>query len=364
MIGLGVAVGVAVAFVGVWGWLWARARFGWVKSEGRPEERRASGVVRTVRFPALDGTTLEGWLFLPNGAGAPPLVLMAPGLGGTKDGFLESFAWTFVERGLAVLAFDYRCFGGSDGLPRHWVDPQRHREDYEAAVAFVQRELADEVDVSRLALWGSSFSGGTVLVTAARRADVRAVVAQCPYLETPPELEPRGLSMARFVFWAVLDTLRLFPPAYVPLFGRRGEWAFATSADNPSVSDFQGPQGADFWRALPHPPLGGWENRMLARGLTTLDDFVPMNELERIPCRVLLVAAERDDMVPHAYVERAHARLGERAEFASFDGRHFDLYVGPLHVANARRQADFLARELGVGCRRGNTRPGRTESRR
>src|SRR5690606_22239994 len=85
-----------------------------------PFEEREIGSVRPVELPAKDGTRLEGWLFLPTTPN-PPVVIMAPGLGGTKDGFLESFAWRFVAAGVAALVFDYRCFGGSDGEPRHWV---------------------------------------------------------------------------------------------------------------------------------------------------------------------------------------------------------------------------------------------------
>lgn len=340
MIWLGLAAALAAA-----GWLalWRRSRFAWVRSAGRPEERRPAGVVRTVHFPALDGTSLEGWLFLPAGVDAPPIVVMAPGLGGTKDGFLEPFAWAFVEHGVAALAFDYRTFGGSGGLPRHWVAPPRHREDYEAALAFVRRELGGTVDAARIALWGSSFSAGTALVTAARDADVCAVVAQCPYLKTPPHLEPRGLAMARYAVLVTLDLLRVFPPIYIPLFGRPGEWAFATSVENPSAADLGGGAGAEFWRRLPRPPLGGWENKMLARGLATLDEVVPMDEVGAVTCPVLFVAAERDDMVPRAFVEEAHDKL-PASELVSYDCGHFDLYVGPDHAANACRQAEFLAR--------------------
>ena len=77
---------------------------------------------------------------------------MAAGLGGAKDGFVEPFAWCFVEHGVAALVFDYRCIGGSDGEPRHWVDPARHRDDYEAALLFVRDELSKsgDVDASRI----------------------------------------------------------------------------------------------------------------------------------------------------------------------------------------------------------------------
>lgn len=107
----------------------------------------------------------------------------------------------------------------------------------------LQHELS-ATDTTRLALWGSSFSGGTALVTAARRDDVRAVIAQCPYLKTPPELEPYGFALVRYVLLTVLDLLRVFPPVYVPLFGRPGEWAFATSRENPSAAHFGGPLGS------------------------------------------------------------------------------------------------------------------------
>ena len=327
-----------------WAVLWQRSRF-----RRLPTEERRDGTRQTVFFTACDGTRLEGWLFLPKTPHAP-VVLMAPGLGGTKDGLLESFAWAFVAQGLAALLFDYRSFGGSDGRPRHWVDPGRQRQDYEAALQYARGELTarGHVDGARVGLWGSSFSGGNVITLGASRNDIRALVAQCPYLKTPPALEPRGLNRLRFVFWTMLDLLRIFPPIYVPLFGRPGEWVFASSAENPSVSDFNGPLGARFWQELPKPSLGGWENRMLARLLATLDDFMPMAHVAKVACPTLLVAARGDDMVPIAYVREAHAHMtGPHKELVEFDGGHFDLYVGGPHASNAQRQAAFFAHHLG-----------------
>lgn len=337
---------VVAAFAALFAILSRRARFERLPTAPRPPERRPIGSVRTVEFPAVDGTRLEGWLFTPTTENAP-VVIMAAGLGGTKDAFLEAFAWRFVERGVAALVFDYRCFGGSEGLPRHWVDPERHREDYGAALAFVRGLPAGELDASRIALWGSSFSGGTAIVAAAADADVRALVVQCPFLETPPHMQPRGLAMARFVVAATLDLMSFFPPVYVPLFGRPGEWVFAPSAENPSVDDFAGPLGSRFWRELPSPPLGGWENRMLARVLATFDKFVPMEHVAAVRCPTLFVAARRDDMVPPEFVTRAHERASAAIkELLVLDCGHFDLYVGDAYEANVKLQAEFLAAQL------------------
>ena len=68
----------------------------------------------------------------------PPIVVAAHGIAGQKDMGLEPFAETFACKGLAVLLFDYRNFGGSEGEPRNWVSPKRHLQDWDAALDYVR----------------------------------------------------------------------------------------------------------------------------------------------------------------------------------------------------------------------------------
>ena len=68
----------------------------------------------------------------------PPIVVLAHGIAGQKDMGLHPFAEVFAQRGLAVLVFDYRNFGGSEGEPRNWVSPKRHLEDWDAALDYVR----------------------------------------------------------------------------------------------------------------------------------------------------------------------------------------------------------------------------------
>lgn len=82
MIGLRIA---ALVFAALWLLLWRRARFAWIRSSGRPPERRPTGTVRTVRFAAIDGTSLEGWLFLPEGSTARQAAWLASALLGSSD---------------------------------------------------------------------------------------------------------------------------------------------------------------------------------------------------------------------------------------------------------------------------------------
>jgi fermentation-respiration switch protein FrsA (DUF1100 family) len=91
------------------------------------------------------------------------------------------YAERFAEAGLAVLVFDYRQFGASDGEPRQIVDVDEQRADYHAAVRFA-RTMAG-IDPERIALWGTSLSGDHVIAVAAEDPRTAAVVAQAPLID-------------------------------------------------------------------------------------------------------------------------------------------------------------------------------------
>lgn len=38
---------------------------------------------------------------------------------------LDKYAEAFVKRGIAGFVIDYRTFGGSDGMPRNYINPWR-----------------------------------------------------------------------------------------------------------------------------------------------------------------------------------------------------------------------------------------------
>ena len=81
------------------------------------------------------GTTCRAWLYRPQGSGpqhsaARPCVVMAHGFGATRDASLAPYAERFAAAGLAVLLFDYRHFGASDGEPRQLVSVRRQLDDY------------------------------------------------------------------------------------------------------------------------------------------------------------------------------------------------------------------------------------------
>ena len=88
---------------------------------------------------AVKDTKIRGWLFLPRDMAEPvACIIMAHGFGGTKDMGLESYAIRFQDAGFAVLVFDYRYFGESEGTPRQllWIPFQL--EDWSAAIEYAR----------------------------------------------------------------------------------------------------------------------------------------------------------------------------------------------------------------------------------
>lgn len=122
---------------------------------------------------ASDGLWLRAWLE----AGEPdrPAVVIVHGLGDTLESYLEH-ARPFVERGHTVLVPDLRGHGGSDGSTTTLGG--RESEDVRASIRYLRGEgLADDGVV----LMGHSMGAVAVLLAAAGRDDVRAVVVEAPF---------------------------------------------------------------------------------------------------------------------------------------------------------------------------------------
>ena len=229
------------------------------------------------------------------GLGRPPIVVMAHGFGAQREMRLPDFAERFASRGLAVLVFDYRCFGDSDGEPRNLIDPRRHLEDWHAAIEHVR--ASPQLDAGRLALWGTSFSGGHVLALGSKVSGISAIVSQVPFVG----IDPRGASMplgkmARALLSGLRDLARAArgaSPYYVPIAGPPEEFAFLNT-----------PDAMDAFQDLV-PPGSTWQNRAPARVLFQMFRYRPLRDAAKIEAPVLMVAAEDDSLIPVASVEAA-----------------------------------------------------------
>src|SRR3954464_7887496 len=133
-----------------------------------------------IKFNA-SGITLRGWLYRPDTSEESlPVVVMAHGFTATKEMTLDQYADVFVADGLAVLVFDMRNTGESDGTPRFEIDPVAQWRDYSHAITYAPS--LEGIDPESVGIWGTSYSGGEVLAVAALDRRVRCVVTQVPLI--------------------------------------------------------------------------------------------------------------------------------------------------------------------------------------
>lgn len=136
-----------------------------------------------VEFRTEDGVVLRGWHYRPeNGSGPWPTIVMAHGYSAVKEMYLDRFAEVFASSGLAAIVFDNRNFGASDGEPRQEIHPWQQVDDYRGAISFAQ--TLPETDMERIGVWGSSYSGGHVIVLGAIDRRIKCVASQVPLISS------------------------------------------------------------------------------------------------------------------------------------------------------------------------------------
>lgn len=261
---------------------------------------------------------------------------MAHGIAAERTFRLPAFAEKFTARGLACFVFDYRNFGDSEGEPRNLVSPARHLEDWRTAIKHVKSLPA--IDSTRLALWGSSFSGGHVLAIASETPGLSAVVAQVPFVDGAVRLRSAPRS---FIVQATLRGLRdlarvltFRKPYCVPVVAEPGAFALMNT-----------PESKPGYLAL-IPPGSKWKNEAPARILLTLPRYRPALHAGKISCPVLMVIAEKDSLIPAREIEKAAARI-PKAKIVKLPVNHFAVYVGEPFEQVSEIEGTFLKECLG-----------------
>lgn len=282
------------------------------------------------------GVRCAAWWYRSGDGPARPCIVMAHGIGCTRDTGLEPFARAFAEGGFDVLLFDFRGFGASEGEPRQHVSFRRHREDYVAAAAFAR--TLEGVDPERIVLWGTSYSGGHVLPAAVQDGRVAAVISQTPAVDLLPAVlanlrEPR--TMLQTTVAAVRDAVaarRGGPRVTMPIVGAPGSFALMTTPDAlPGLTAVAGPT---------------FRNEMTAAEMLGIALNRPTTSAADLPCPVLFVIGDRDEVCPANTIEKAAFKAGGRAEVRRYPCGHFDIYVEPYASRAIADQLHFLRRHL------------------
>jgi pimeloyl-ACP methyl ester carboxylesterase len=293
---------------------------------------------RDVTFES-EGAEMSGWYYSPDTAPPWPVVVMAHGFSATKQMVADRYAEAFSEAGLAVLLYDHRGFGASGGEPRQQINPWLQARGYRDAISFAA--TLDDVDSSRIAVWGDSYSSGASLVVAALDDRVAALVVQVPALgaEVPPD-DPDG-SLRE----AIEQTVR-------------------SGSVEPTADEIRGPMPV-VWDVQERRPSAlkpetafRWFNGYGTRTGTNWTNEVtvvrPRHPVQWYPglcasdvsCPALFVVSPDDEMVRSspAVARDAYERLAGPKEWVEISGGHFGLLYYPSETFDkaSSAQSRFL----------------------
>lgn len=275
----------------------------------------ANGVTRSDFAFSHWGATLRGWLYRPIAAPGPlPVIIMTHGFTALKGHGLAPYAEAFAAADFAVVLYDQRGFGDSEGHMRHEVDPELQCRDLQAAISQISQNAL--FDAKRIGLWGTSLSGGHVLKVACQDARVKAVVSQVPFIS------------------GYANASRLTPearwPAMLSTFAQERNACArgATPTLRPVVSDdpdarvvLPGPSAYAFFTALPSYP-----NQVTLSSLALTIDYEPLAQVARLKTPVLMIISDQDTLNHTDLQQNAFTNIPGPKEQLLISGDHFSPY--------------------------------------
>ena len=293
---------------------------------------------RDLQIPAGRGEQLHAWVYVPDGPGPHPVVVMAHGIGGIKAAGLAPFAERFAGAGFAAVVFDYRHWGDSTGQPRQFLSIRRQLEDYRTVLAWSR--AADGFDAERIFLWGTSFAGMHVVRLAATEPALAGAIAQSPLVDglaglanIPPA---RALRLTAHGLADAVASRLGRRPRYLPISVPPGQLGVIATDD------------AMMGYARLKPADRSWPNEITARSLLDITTHRPVRRAPHARCPLLMVVAEHDTMAPTKPALAVAARA-PHAELYRSRGGHYDVYAGGLDHDNVVRiETSFLRRHGGM----------------
>lgn len=281
------------------------------------------------------GLRCSAWLYLPAGKQRAPVIVMGHGLGAIRAMGLSTYAERFRAAGYACLVFDYRHFGDSEGQPRQLLDIKKQREDWQAAIDFIQKH--PDVDGSKVVLWGTSFAGGHVIAMGADNKQVAAVISQCPFTDgLASGLASSPVSSVQVTALAILDQVGAWlgaRPILVALAGKPHSAGLMTAPDAWAGYLQLVPSGLDF------------TNKVAARVALRIISSFPGRRAGELACPVLFCVCEPDSIAPSRATLK-HAVKAPKGQINLYREGHFDIYVGEPFERVVRDQISFLKRNV------------------
>jgi cephalosporin-C deacetylase-like acetyl esterase len=299
---------------------------------------------RDVEFKSQDAI-LRGRLYIPeNKSKKSPVIIMAHGFTTTINGMTaDKYAEKYREAGFAVLLYDHRNLGISDGEPRRDVNFWVQSRGYIDCIDFVSK--LSEIDNGKIAVWGASMSAQEAFLVGSIDERVKAIVAMIPGFGATFPTEDKDGKLYSFAKKAVLSE-RIMDMSHTVI-----EQMPIVSSDQIGTPSVLTEITAYRWFIEYGGRYGtNWNNVVSYSDIETPDLYHTGQCAPRLKAPILMIVATNDEMdgANPEVTYKIFKMIKQPKELVDIDGGHFGLlhYPSALFDKSSKAQIDFLNKYL------------------
>lgn len=291
------------------------------------------------------GATLRGRLYLPEiKSKKSPVVIMANGFTTTINGMTaDKYAEKFREAGFAVLLYDHRNFGISDGEPRQEINFWVQSRGYIDGIDFVFTQ--PEIDITKIAIWGASLSAREAFLVGSVDERVKAIINQIPaYGDNSPAKDTYGKLYAFARKTLLTEQIKDLPHSVT-------EQMPIVSSDQLGTPSALSEITAYRWFIEYGGRYGtNWQNIVSFSVTEAPEQFHIGQCAPHLKAPILMVVATNDEMegASNVVTREIYKMIKQPKEFIEIDGGHFGLlhYPSSIFDKSSKTEIDFLNKYL------------------
>jgi fermentation-respiration switch protein FrsA (DUF1100 family) len=296
------------------------------------EERKN---IKDITFLCSD-VKCSGRLYLPPdlqpGEKVPGIVAANP-ITAIKQIASPNYAERLAQAGFAILVFDYRGWGSSEGEPRNHIAPYDQVQDVKDAITWLQNQ--PEIDPERIGGLGVSMGGAHMLYLATFDNRLDAVVAIATAIN--------GVNMWQGMFGeeAFIQIINEDAEDRAYRFENNITQTYKNAWGMPGNSScvFCVEEAYRYYTNAQKTYAPEFENRATVQSIQNILEYNPDFAVNLAsPTAVLFIHATKD-VVPLAMVEEIYNRTSNPKKLVVTDSLHTELYGTEPYITQAASEA-------------------------
>ena len=269
---------------------------------------------------------------------------MAHGFTTTINGMTaDKYAERFRESGYAVLLYDHRNLGISDGEPRHEINFWVQARGYIDAINYIYAQ--PEINATKIAVWGASMSAREAFLVGSVDERVNAVINMIPaFGDDYPKKDSDG-NLYKFAKETLLSDNILKLPHSVT------KQTAIVSHDQINAPSKLKELTAYKWFIEYGSRFGTkWKNVVTLSNLETPEHFNIGQCAPHLKAPILMIVAKNDEMegANTKVTSEVFKMIKQPKEWVDIGGGHFGLlyYPSQLFDKSSKAQINFLERQF------------------